>query len=61
MVRLLIGLSQLAHRSANYHDNVNRFIENMDMDYLRNFVSDYTKLNLPDIESDFRNVTGVRV
>lgn len=59
MVRLLIGLSQLAHRSKNYHNNVNRFIEYMDMNYIKNSISEYTKLNLPDLESDFRKVTGV--
>ena len=60
MVRLLIGLSQLANRSENYHDNVNRFIKNMDMNFIKKSIADYTKLDLPDLESDFRSVTGVK-
>ena len=59
MARLLLGLSQLAVRSKNYHNSVNKFIGNMDFNYIKSKIMDATFLNLPDLEEDFRNVTGV--
>ena len=60
IVRLLIGLSQLAHRSKNYHDNVNRFMRNMDLNFMKKRISEITELKLPDLDSDFRKVTGIK-
>jgi len=60
ITRLLIGLAQLAYRSKNYHKNVDKFIKTMDMGYMDRKISEITQLILPDLESDFRQVTGVR-
>ena len=60
MVRLLLGLAQLAYRSKNYHENVNKFIQHMDMGYMERRISEITEQTLPDLESDFRQVTGVK-
>ena len=59
MARLLIGLAQLAYRSKNYHESVDKFIYTMDMGYMKRKLSEATELTLPDLESDFRQVTGV--
>ena len=60
MTRLLIGLAQLSYRSKNYHENVNKLIKTMDMDYMKRKISEITELTLPDLESDFRQATGVK-
>ncbi len=59
MVRLLLGLAQLAFSSKNYHENVNKLIQIMDMSYMERRISEITELTMPDLESDFRQVTGV--
>ena len=59
ITRLLLGLSQLATRSKNYHNNVNRFLNNMDFKYLEERLISITKLNISNLEQDFRSVTGV--
>ncbi len=61
MARLLIGLAQLAFRSKNYHENVSKFIQHVDTGYMKRRISEITELTLPDLESDFRQATGVKV
>jgi aminoglycoside phosphotransferase (APT) family kinase protein len=61
MVRLMVGLSELAFSSKNYHENINKLMRAMDMGYMGKRISDITGLTLRDLETDFRQVTGVTV
>jgi len=61
ITRLLLGLSQLAIRSKNYHESVNKFLSNLDFNFLEERLCLVTELNITNLEKDFRAVTGVKI